>query len=108
MLNRYSRTLEELLSKCLHGKTQNQNKSLNTMIWNRILKETYVGYTQFEIGVFDAIAHFNIGSTAAFLVFEKLNINPGENTLNECSNLNIARISNAGIIRAITHNIFMC
>ena len=25
---------EKLLSKCLHGKTQNQNESFNGMIWN--------------------------------------------------------------------------
>ena len=34
---------KELLSKCLDGKTQNQNESLNGMIWNRIPKNVFVG-----------------------------------------------------------------
>ena len=33
----------------LRGNTQNQNKSLNAMIWNRVAKETYIGLKQFEI-----------------------------------------------------------
>ena len=29
---------ESLLEKCLHGKTQNQNESFNSIIWDRIPK----------------------------------------------------------------------
>ena len=36
-------TKDELLEKCLHGKTQNQNESFNGTIWNRLPKSTYVG-----------------------------------------------------------------
>ena len=36
---------DALLSKCLDGKTSNQNKSLNGMIWNRLPKCTFVGAT---------------------------------------------------------------
>ena len=60
-----------LLEKCLHGLSQNRNESFNGTIWNRIPKGTYVGLRQLEIGVYDAIAHFNIGSEAAILVYEK-------------------------------------
>ena len=31
---------ESLLSKCLHGGTQNQNEAINGMIWQRATKET--------------------------------------------------------------------
>ena len=31
---------DDLLEKCLHGKTQNQNESFNGMIWQRIPKES--------------------------------------------------------------------
>jgi hypothetical protein len=34
---------DKLLSKCLDGKTQNQNESLNGMIWNRLPKTVFVG-----------------------------------------------------------------
>ena len=86
----------ELLSKCLHGQTQNQNESFNAMIWKRIPKTTYVGLDQFELGVFDAVAHFNIGGKAAIRIYEKLGMSPGINTINGCQLLNIQRLNNAG------------
>ena len=52
---------ESLLEKCLHGKTQSQNESFNSMIWDRIPKTRYVSLTQLELEVYDAVAHFNIG-----------------------------------------------
>ena len=36
-------SIDILLEKCLHGKTQNQNESINGMIWQRVPKEVYVG-----------------------------------------------------------------
>ena len=44
-----------LLQKCLHGKTQNQNESLNGMVWQRIPKEIYVGRETLELGLYDAV-----------------------------------------------------
>ena len=32
---------ESELKKCLHGKTQNQNESFNSMVWERAHKTTY-------------------------------------------------------------------
>ena len=55
----------ELLSKCLDGKTQNQNKSINGMIWKRIPKNIFVRFDVLEFGIYDAVAHFNIGAEAA-------------------------------------------
>jgi hypothetical protein len=40
----------ELLSKCLDGETQNQNESINGMIWNRIPKNIFVGFDVLELG----------------------------------------------------------
>ena len=45
---------DSLLERCLHGKTQNHNESFNGMVWNRIPKTTYVGFDQFQVGVYDA------------------------------------------------------
>ena len=42
---------DELLSKCLHGKTQNTNESLNGVIWKRCPKDMYVGRTTLGMGV---------------------------------------------------------
>ena len=84
-------TKDELLEKCLHGKTQNQNESFNGTIWNRLPTSTYVGREQFEIGVYDAVAHFNVGSKAAVLVFEKLGMRPGMHMMQGCATKNVLR-----------------
>ena len=85
---------DALLEKCLHGLTQNQNESFNGTIWNRIPKGTYVGLRQLEIGVYDGIAHFNIGSKAAVLIFEKLGRRPGQHMLKGCFRKNTSRTIN--------------
>ena len=66
----------ELLEKCLHGKTQNANESFHGTIWNRIHKTCHVGKNVFELGIFDAVAHFNIGRKVA-LDMQLLKITPG-------------------------------
>ena len=40
---------DELLKKCLDGKTQNQNESLNGMIWNRLPKGVFCRSNSLEI-----------------------------------------------------------
>ena len=40
---------DNLLRKCLHGKTQNQNKSFNRLIWRRTPKDCFVKMTTFEL-----------------------------------------------------------
>ena len=42
---------ENLLSKCLHGKTQNNNESINNVIWKRCPKDINVGRKTLEFGV---------------------------------------------------------
>ena len=34
---------DELLEKCMHGKTQNANEALNAIIWSCVPKSIYVG-----------------------------------------------------------------
>ena len=73
---------DSLLQKCLHGKTQNQNESFNGRIWRRVPKHTYVGLRQFELGVYDAVSHVNVGNKATLLTYEKLGMKSGVNTIN--------------------------
>ena len=65
---------DELSSKCLHGKTQNQNETFNGTIWTRIPNTNFVDFKVFELSVLDAVAHFNIGNLATLLIFDKLGI----------------------------------
>ena len=86
----------ELIEKCLHGKTQNQNESFNGMIWERVPKSIYVGHTQLKFGVYDAIANFIIGRHATLLMYELLKIEPGKYTKRGCAARNKKRLLFAG------------
>ena len=83
---------DDLLRKCLHGKTQNQNESFNRVIWDRVPKSHYIGRDIFEAGVYDAVAHFNEGSIATCLVLEKLGLQRGFFTEKICKELDSSRI----------------
>ena len=48
------------------------------MFWERVSKDVFVGAEGFQLGIYDAIAHFNIGSKACVKVFGKLGISLGE------------------------------
>ena len=86
-------TSDEMLQRCLHGMTQNQNESFNAMIWERIPKSTFISLKHLQFGVNDAVSNFNIGRKASVLLYEKLNMIPGLYTLKGCSSLNKRRIS---------------
>ena len=49
-----------------NGKTQNQNESFNSMIWDRIHKKRFVSLTKLEVEVYDAVPNFNIGKKSCF------------------------------------------
>ena len=68
---------DDLLIKCLDCKTQNQNESFNGTVWNRLPKTTYVGYKQFQLGVYDAVAMFNMGRNASIRIYEKMGMRAG-------------------------------
>jgi len=82
---------EEMLRKCLHGKTQNCNESFNGTIWNRVPKSTHVGLSTLCFGVYDAIGHFNYGQKAALDTMKLLNINPGFYMMKSCGSVNRKR-----------------
>ena len=64
---------EDLLTSLLHGLAQNQNESFNSMIWDRVKKSLYVSFSQFQFGVYDAVANFNIRCKASILIFQNTN-----------------------------------
>ena len=65
---------DTLLSKCLHGMTQNNNESLNGVVWKRIPKEIYVGRETMEIGTASAVINYNEGLSGIANVFKSLNM----------------------------------
>ena len=73
----YARRSNDNLTKRLDSKTQNQNESFNGMIWTRVPKTVFVGTSAFQLGVYDTVAHFNIGAKATIEIFKALGMNPG-------------------------------
>lgn len=68
-----------LLRKCLHGKSQNPNESVNNIIWSRVPKNIFVGLKSLNFGVFDAVSCFNKGNLTRCLVLKELGISVGTN-----------------------------
>ena len=75
----------------MDGKTEDHDESYNGMIWKRIPKYTFVKRTQFENGVYDTVAHFNIGNLAT-LIYDKSNIERGYYTVLGCTEDNQCRM----------------
>ena len=60
----------EELSKCLHGKTQNQNESFNAVIWERAPKNVYLSLEKLRFVVYDAVAVFSDGQQGSLNVLK--------------------------------------
>ena len=86
---------EELLSKCLHGQTQNENECLNAFIWRKCPKDVYVSRKIVEIGSSSAIIEFNEGKSGKQKVIKALGMSTGMFTMKGCSRMDTMRISNS-------------
>ena len=86
---------DALLSRCLHGRTQIQNESFNASIWNRIPKHRFVKLQTFEIGTYDAVAHFNVGNSATLRINDAVGLERGFWTLKGCADDDEYRKSNS-------------
>ena len=65
---------EDLLTKCLHGLTQNANEALNNVIWKKCPKRSFVERNILEIATFSALIEFNDGQLGICKVAEKLGL----------------------------------
>ena len=83
---------ESLLSRCLHGGTQNQNEAINGLIWQRATKETHVSTPTVELVTFLAVGHFNDGSQTPSTILEAFGIDPGYHCRKPCKKLDHDRI----------------
>ena len=86
---------ENLLSRCLHGGTQNQNEAINAMIWQRATKETHSSLPTVELATFLALCHFNDGAKAIICVLKELGIVPGTHCRDACAKLDHRRLSHS-------------
>lgn len=61
----------ELLQRCISGKTQNANESVHSLIWKNCPKETFVSKRRLELPVISSVSEFNIGCLGTLEVTDK-------------------------------------
>ena len=86
---------DDLLSKCLHGKTQNRNESFHHVIWERVPKTVYVQAPTLNIGLYDAVIYYNDGCYNRIKVMEKIGMKNSENVKCALMNIDKRRLSEA-------------
>ena len=65
---------EELLKRCLHGKTQNANESFNNILWLKCSKTVFINRQNIELGVNSASFQFNDGAHGISNVLEQFSM----------------------------------
>lgn len=86
-----------LLKKCLHQKTQNQNESFNNIVWSKIPKNVFVRNNTLKLGVFDAVLSFNDGFSSKIAIYNKLCLKLNSKAINVLRNMDITRMKKAEI-----------
>ena len=72
------------LKRCLHGFAQNNNESINDIIWKRLPNDVFVGRTVIEIGICSAVVCFNDDAVGVSKIFEELSMDTGQFTKSFC------------------------
>ena len=67
----------DLLTRCLEGNTQNNNESINGVIWTRCSKNTLVSGPVLEMSVCSAVICFNSGRRGIYDVFTNCGLETG-------------------------------
>ncbi|GFY21117.1 CCHC-type domain-containing protein [Trichonephila clavipes] len=86
---------QNLLRKCLHGKTQNANEAFNVCLWNVVPKEIFVELQTFSLGSYIAVITFNKGFKGLLSVLETLDIKIGSYTLRGYAAIDQTRIKDS-------------
>ena len=74
-----------LLERCVLGATQNQNESLNSLVWARCPKHKHHRYKAVSCAVASAVCHFHKGSESKLGAMKRLSIPAGSNTKRACN-----------------------
>ena len=85
-------TSDALLNRCLKGLTQNQNESLNGLLWSICPKIRFCGKEKLESCVCEAVNRFNTGAHSSAELLEMLQINPGRHMLEELTKEDSSRV----------------
>ncbi|XP_067208399.1 uncharacterized protein [Linepithema humile] len=86
---------DDLLTRCLGGYTQNNNESLNALVWSIAPKRNSAGKIITDIATDVAICSFNDGYTSLMQIMQVMNIIVGTNCNNYCVEADEHRIKKA-------------
>ncbi|XP_011688297.1 PREDICTED: uncharacterized protein LOC105450244 [Wasmannia auropunctata] len=84
---------KDLLERCVGGYTQNNNESLNVMIWSFAPKRTFSSSETVEIASYFAASIFNEGFKSILNMMQVLNIRIGTNVVDMCNMTDKQRVS---------------
>lgn len=87
----------KLLQRCLGGKTQNNNESLNSLIWKLCPKTQGAGRRIVEIATNEAIILFNEGNKGRLKVMKEYGITAGLHVHKCLLNFDIERIATSNL-----------
>ena len=87
----------KLLSRCLGGKTQNNNESINSLIWKLSPKTQGAGRRIVEIATSEAVILFNDGNQGKANVMKKIGITVGKHARQCLSELDQQRIETSSL-----------
>lgn len=88
---------DELLKRCEGGYTQNNNESLNSMIWSIAPKTQFCGKRTVDIAAFIATNVFNDGFNSILLMMQMMELNIGQECYNLCQKIDATRLSKAEV-----------
>ena len=84
---------ENLLQRCIEGFTQNNNESLNALIWSFAPKQVFSGAMTVKIASYLAESIFNEGYESLLKMMHIINIIIGPNAVALCTEVDDTRIS---------------
>ncbi|XP_011882790.1 PREDICTED: uncharacterized protein LOC105570297 [Vollenhovia emeryi] len=84
---------ENLLQRCIGGFTQNNNESLNALIWSFAPKRVFSGAKTVEIASYLGASIFNEGYASLLKMMHMMNIIIGPNAVALCTEVDDTRIS---------------
>ena len=86
---------DDLLKRCLKGLTQNQNESINSILWSKISKARYCGKRRIMIAACETTCTANTGAATKSSILQRLGITPGRNTISSFRNEDSSRLKSA-------------
>lgn len=93
---------DSILSKCVHGGTQNANEAYHSMLWARCPKTIFCGDTRLKLAVAVSTLSFNDGERGVISAFQQMGLTISYNQVRYASAMDSKRIKKSN--QAISEN----